>query len=41
VLLGRGIPFLLAPTERAKLTLKHQRLYEKSGIVGLEYDVVR
>lgn len=39
VLLGGGIPLLAAPGERARLTLRHQRVYEKSGIVGLEYDV--
>jgi dihydrofolate reductase len=41
VLLGGGIPLLPAPGERARLTLKNQRVYKKSGIVGLEYDVVR
>lgn len=41
VLLGGGIPFLPPPAQRAALKLKKQRLYEKSGIVGLEYDVVR
>jgi dihydrofolate reductase len=41
VLLGRGIP-LLPPTDgRTRLTLRNRRVYEKSGIVGLEYDVVR
>jgi dihydrofolate reductase len=41
VLLGGGIPLLPAPAGQAKLVLKKQRLYEKSGIVGLEYDVAR
>ena len=41
VLLGQGIPLLPAPAGRAKLRLKNQRVYEKSGIIGLEYDVVR
>ena len=41
VLLGKGIPLLPSPAERARLILKKQRLYEKSGIVGLEYDVER
>ena len=41
VLLGGGIPFLPAPASHARLTLRKQRVYEKSGIVGLEYDVVR
>jgi dihydrofolate reductase len=39
VLLGGGIPLLPSPAERAKLVLKNQRIYEKSGIVGVEYDV--
>lgn len=41
VLLGGGIPLLPSPAARAKLTLTNRRIYEKSGIVGLEYDVVR
>lgn len=41
VLLGKGIPLLPSPAERAKLRLKKQRVYQKSGIIGLEYDVVR
>src|SRR5262245_34487227 len=41
VLLGGGIPLLATPAERAKLTLRKQRLYEKTGTVGLEYDIVR
>ena len=41
VLLGAGIPFLPSPAARAKLTLRKQRVYEKSGIIGLEYDVRR
>lgn len=41
VLLGGGIPLLPAPADRAKLKLKTHRVYEKSGIVGLDYDVVR
>jgi dihydrofolate reductase len=41
VLLGGGIPLLPSPAERARLTLRNRRVYEKSGIVGLEYDVVR
>ncbi|HEY6363061.1 MAG TPA: dihydrofolate reductase family protein [Vicinamibacterales bacterium] len=39
VLLGGGIPFLPAPANKALLTLEHQRVYEKSGIVSLEYAV--
>jgi dihydrofolate reductase len=41
VLLGGGIPLLPAPAARARLTLTRQRVYEKSGIVSMEYDVVR
>jgi dihydrofolate reductase len=41
VLLGGGIPFLKPPAKRAKLELKSHKLYPKSGIVRLEYDVVR
>ena len=41
VLLGGGIPLLPSPADRTKLTLTNRRVYEKSGIVGVEYDVVR
>ena len=41
VLLGGGIPLLPSPAERTRLRLRNRRVYEKSGIVGLEYDVVR
>ena len=41
VVLGGGIPLLPAPAARARLALRNRRIYEKSGIVGLEYDVVR
>jgi dihydrofolate reductase len=40
VLLGGGVPLLPTPAPRTTLTLKSQRTYEKSGIVGLEYDVL-
>ncbi len=40
VLLGGGIPLLPTPAPRTTLALRNQRVYEKSGIVGLEYDVV-
>jgi dihydrofolate reductase len=39
VLLGGGIPFLPSPAGRARLTLRNLRRYEKTGTVGLEYDV--
>jgi dihydrofolate reductase len=41
VLLGGGIPLLPTPAPRTLLVLRNQRVYERSGIVGLEYDVVR
>ena len=40
VLLGGGIPLLPAPAPRTSLVLRSHRIYEKSGIVGLEYDLV-
>lgn len=40
VLLGGGIPLLPAPAPRATLKLRQHRLYEKSGIVSLDYDIV-
>jgi dihydrofolate reductase len=39
VLLGGGVPLLPAPAVRATLKLRKQRLYEKTGTVGLEYDI--
>jgi dihydrofolate reductase len=41
VLLGGGIPLLPAPAERTTLKLRKQRVYEKTGTIGLEYDIVR
>jgi dihydrofolate reductase len=41
VLLGGGIPMLATPAERATLRLHKQRLYEKTGTIGLEYEIVR
>jgi len=41
VLLGGGIPLLPSPAARAKLKLRKQHVYEKTGTVGLEYDIVR
>jgi dihydrofolate reductase len=40
VLLGGGIPLLPPPAGRAKLKLRASRVYEKTGTVGLEYDIV-
>jgi dihydrofolate reductase len=39
ILLGGGIPLLPAPTKRAALSLTGHRIYEKSGILLLEYAV--
>lgn len=39
VLLGEGIPLLPGPAGRHRLTLTGHRLYPRSGIMGLEYDV--
>jgi dihydrofolate reductase len=41
VLLGGGIPLLPPPASRAQLKLRKQRVYEKTGTIGLEYDIVR
>jgi len=41
VLLGGGIPLLPLPAPRARLQLTSHRLYERSGIVFVVYDVVR
>ena len=40
VLLGAGVPLLPSPAPRTKLALRNQRVYEKSGTVLLEYEVV-
>jgi hypothetical protein len=39
VLLGGGIPLLPAPAARTALALVKQKLYEKTGIVALDYEV--
>ena len=39
VLLGEGIPLFPAPAPRQSLSLTKHRVYEKTGIVGLEYAV--
>ena len=41
VLLGGGIPLLPSPADRARLTLRKHRIYEKTGTVGLWYDIER
>ena len=41
VLLGGGIPLLPPPAGRAKLVLRNQRAYAKTGTISLEYDIVR
>jgi len=40
VLLGGGIPMLPPPAMRRQLKLLKHRVYEKTGIVGLEYAVL-
>jgi dihydrofolate reductase len=40
VLLGGGIPLLPSPADRARLKLKSHRVYEKTGTVGLEYEIL-
>src|SRR5215472_10640063 len=41
VLLGGGVPLLPSPAIRATLKLRKQHVYEKTGTVGLEYDIKR
>jgi dihydrofolate reductase len=41
VLLGGGIPMLPTPAGRARLELRGQRVYAKTGTIGLEYEVVK
>jgi dihydrofolate reductase len=40
VLLGGGTPLLPPPAARARLELRTHRIYEKTGTVALEYDIV-
>jgi dihydrofolate reductase len=40
IVLGGGRPFLPAPAVRRRLALTDRRVYERSGIVALTYDVV-
>ena len=41
VLLGDGIPLLPPPTQRTALKFRKQRVYEKTGTIFLEYEIVR
>ncbi|MDA1093562.1 MAG: dihydrofolate reductase family protein [Acidobacteria bacterium] len=41
ILLGTGIPLLPSPAERSTLKLLSHRLYEKTGTMLLEYQVVQ
>src|SRR5688572_28750202 len=41
ILLGGGIPLLPTPAVQAKLSLTRHKVYQASGIVLLEYAVVR
>ena len=41
VILGGGLPLVPPPASRVPLRLVKQHTYEKSGIVSLEYEVVR
>lgn len=40
VLLGTGIPVLPPPTGRVMLKLRSQRVYKKTGTIGVEYEIV-
>jgi dihydrofolate reductase len=39
VLPGSGIPLLPPPASRLRLTLRNQRIYGKTGIISLEYEI--
>jgi len=41
VILGGGIPLIPPPTNRAALKLRSHRIYEKTGSVRLDYDILR
>ena len=41
IMLGGGLPLFPPPSPRLPLRLVKQRTYDKSGIVSLEYEVVR
>jgi dihydrofolate reductase len=40
-LLGTGIPVLPPPASRVTLTLRSQRVYTKTGTLGVEYEIVK
>ena len=40
VLLGEGLPLLPSPAARARLRLRSHRLYDKTGTLLLDYEVV-
>jgi hypothetical protein len=41
VLLGIGIPVLPPPASRVMLKLRSQRVYTKTGTLGVEYEIVK
>jgi dihydrofolate reductase len=41
ILLGGGTPLLPSPAPRTNLVLRKQRLYEKTGTIGVWYDIER
>jgi dihydrofolate reductase len=41
VMLGSGLPLFPGDSARVPLKLTSQRVYEKSGIVSLEYQVLK
>ena len=41
VLLGGGIPLLPPPAGRARLKLRGQKVYPKTGTISLEYDILK
>ena len=41
VLLGAGIPVLPPPAARVTLKLRSQRVYTKTGTIGIEYEIVK
>ena len=41
VLLGGGVPLLPPPAGRARLKLRGQKVYQKTGSISLEYDILR